>query len=103
MSIKIDKNKCIGCGKCTNVCPGTLNYLDEDKKAFIKYPKDCWGCTACVKACPVAAISYYLGAEIGGREASLTASDQEDKVIWKIKNGSETTEIVIDRKESNKY
>ena len=49
MSIMIDKSKCIGCGKCCMVCPGSLIKKDGDNKAFIKYPKDCWGCTSCIK------------------------------------------------------
>ena len=43
MSISIDKLKCKGCTKCTAVCPGSLIELDENKKAYIRYPKDCWG------------------------------------------------------------
>ncbi|MFR1501053.1 MAG: ferredoxin family protein [Ruminococcus sp.] len=39
MSIAIDQNACIGCGKCHDVCPGTLIHLNADRKAFIKYPK----------------------------------------------------------------
>ena len=39
MSIKIDPLKCIGCTKCTQVCPGTLIKM-ENKKAVIKYPKN---------------------------------------------------------------
>ena len=38
MSIAIDQNACIGCGKCHDVCPGTLIHLNADRKAFIKYP-----------------------------------------------------------------
>lgn len=41
MSISIDQGKCIGCGRCHDVCPGTLIKINEGKKAFIKYPKDC--------------------------------------------------------------
>ena len=37
MSIMIDKSKCIGCGKCCMVCPGSLIKKDGDNKAFIKY------------------------------------------------------------------
>ena len=48
MSIAIDRNKCVGCGKCSVVCPGNLIKLEE-KKAYIKYPKDCWGCASCIK------------------------------------------------------
>ena len=39
MSIIIDKDKCRKCGKCTEVCPGSLIKKDEDGKAFIKYPR----------------------------------------------------------------
>lgn len=66
MSIAINQNACIGCGKCHDVCPGTLIHLNADRKAFIKYPKDCWGCTSCLKECPVHAIRFYLGADMGG-------------------------------------
>ena len=65
MSIMIDKAKCKGCGMCTSVCPGSLIYQDSEKKAFIKYPKDCWGCASCIKECHFGAIALYLGADIG--------------------------------------
>ena len=63
MSIRIDKDKCIRCGKCIKVCPGSLIYKDEDKKAYIKYEDSCWGCTACLKECGSSAITYFLGRE----------------------------------------
>ena len=43
MSIRINKNKCVGCKRCLDVCPGSLIKTDETGKAYIKYPKDCWG------------------------------------------------------------
>ena len=49
MSIAIDAKQCVGCGKCRMVCPGSLIHMNQDGKAFIKYPKDCWGCTSCLK------------------------------------------------------
>ncbi|MBP5324363.1 MAG: 4Fe-4S binding protein, partial [Pseudobutyrivibrio sp.] len=45
MSIKINQDKCIGCRKCIEACPGNLIKLDN-KKAFIKRERDCWGCTS---------------------------------------------------------
>lgn len=42
MSIVINKEKCAGCGQCSIVCPGSLIKMGEDKKAYMKYPKDCW-------------------------------------------------------------
>ena len=59
MSIAIDSMKCRACGKCLDVCPGSLIVRGEDKKAVIRYPKDCWGCASCIKECPFEAISYY--------------------------------------------
>lgn len=104
MSIKIDKLKCVGCKKCIEACPGNLIYKDEAGKAYIKYEKDCWGCTACLKECKFAAIKYYLGADIGGNGAFLYVDEKNDDLDWHIvdKSGTETV-IKTNRKESNKY
>ncbi len=103
MSIAIDRNKCIGCGKCSIVCPGSLIKV-ENKKAFIKYPKDCWGCTSCLKECSVNAVEFYLGADIGGM-GSLVHVEKNGNILNWIINRSDgiTTEIKINTKESNKY
>lgn len=104
MSILINKEKCIGCGKCHNVCPGTLIKNGEDGKAYIKYPKDCWGCTSCIKECPVHAISLYLGADIGGMGSLMHTEKEGDILRWIIeKPDGKIQEIDIDQKESNKY
>ena len=66
MSIVINKSKCVGCGQCSIVCPGSLIKMGEDRKAYIKYPKDCWGCSSCLKECKFEAIALYLGADMGG-------------------------------------
>jgi adenylylsulfate reductase subunit B len=104
MSIAIDKEKCVGCGKCRNVCPGTLIKQDENGKAFIKYPKDCWGCTSCIKECPFYAISFYLGADIGGMGSRVHTEEDGSILRWIIeKSDGEIKEIDINRRESNKY
>ena len=104
MSIAIDKSKCIGCGKCRNVCPGTLIKQDDDGKAYIKYPKDCWGCTSCIKECPVSAINFFLGADIGGRGSVMTVEKDGQFNNWNIvKPDGELKTIIVDSKSSNKY
>ena len=104
MSIMIDKSKCIGCGKCCMVCPGSLIKKDGDNKAFIKYPKDCWGCTSCIKECHFGAIGLFLGADIGGRGSVMTVKSTEDTLTWNIEKRDGTTEqILINKKEANKY
>lgn len=104
MSIKIDKDKCIGCRQCLEVCPGSLIKMDDNKKAVIKYPKDCWGCSSCVKECKSQAISLYLGADIGGRGSTLTVKEDGDIIHWQVKKfDGEIYIIDINRKDSNKY
>ena len=104
MSILIGKSKCIGCGRCRTVCPGSLIKQDENGSAYIKYPKDCWGCTSCIKECPVHAVSLYLGADIGGMGSRMHTEKDGDILKWIIeKYDGEVSEIDINTKESNKY
>ena len=103
MSIKIDPLKCIGCTKCTQVCPGTLIKM-ENKKAVIKYPKNCWGCVSCVKECPVEAIEFFLGADIGGNGSKMTVKEKGDILQWVVTKRDGREEVInINRKDSNKY
>ncbi len=104
MSIIIDRKSCKACGACTSVCPGSLIKKREDGTAFIKYPKDCWGCSSCIKECHFGAIALYLGADIGGMGSRMIVSSGNDKLLWNILRRDGTTEqVVIDQKESNKY
>ncbi len=104
MSIEINKEKCVGCNKCTKVCPGSLIKIGEDKKAYIKYQKDCWGCTSCLKECKYEAINFYLGADIGGCGSILNVDFNEEFINWKVeKPNGEKICISINRKESNSY
>jgi adenylylsulfate reductase subunit B len=104
MSIRIDKEKCVGCGKCLNVCPGSLIYKDDKGKAFQRFPKDCWGCTACLKECKKGAIRFFLGADIGGKGTTLYTKIEGSLINWHIEkaNGEEQV-ITVNRKESNRY
>jgi len=82
MSIRIDSHKCTGCGKCRQVCPGSLLYQSSAGKTEIKYPNECWGCTSCVKECSDHAIQYYLGADMGGRGSFLYTKREGQLLHW---------------------
>ena len=104
MSIRINTEKCVGCKRCINVCPGSLIELNQAKKAYIKYPKDCWGCVSCVKECKVKAIDFFLGADIGGRGSKLNIEMKDKFIYWNLtKLSGEQLTIEIDKTKSNQY
>ena len=94
MSIRIREDRCVGCGKCQEVCPGTLIQI-KDKKAVMK---------SCVKECKMGAIEFYLGADIGGMGGTMNVTQKGDLLNWNItrSDGSELV-ISVDRRNSNKY
>ena len=60
-NFQVDREKCIGCGRCTMVCPGQLLYLDAQRKAATADVDSfgwngCWRCEHCLAVCPMAAI-----------------------------------------------
>ena len=58
--IKIDKDLCVGCGLCTEICPMDVLTMEDDQ-AVINYFEDCISCFTCELACPSEAI--YVGPE----------------------------------------
>ena len=86
MSIFIDKEKCKKCGKCAAVCPGSLIGKNPDGTACMRYPKDCWGCSSCIKECKFGAIALYLGADIGGMGSKMTVNAEDGKLYWNIES-----------------
>lgn len=104
MSIKIDKDLCNSCGRCRDVCPGSLLSADEAGKTENKYPKDCWGCTACLKECDSLAIRYYLGSDIGGEGSYLYVKKEGQLLHWVfVKPDGKETVITVDRNQANAY
>ena len=88
MSIRIQKSKCVGCGRCIEACPGNLIKKDKEGKAFIRQVRDCWGCTSCIKECSRDAIRFFLGADS----------------TWTVEkpDGTKIT-IQVNKKDANKY
>ena len=64
--IKINKEKCKGCGLCVIYCPNKLIFISEDlnkKGLYVAKFKDkerkCSGCSTCALMCPDFAIEVY--------------------------------------------
>ncbi|MDR0884105.1 MAG: ferredoxin family protein [Oscillospiraceae bacterium] len=104
MSIRFTRALCIGCGACTEICPGSLLALDAQGKAFMAHPENCWGCASCLKECPVSAIALYLGADMGGLGGTLRVRREGTRLLWTIQkpDGTEIT-IPVDSREANHY
>lgn len=104
MSIRIRQDRCVGCGKCMEVCPGNLIKRDEEGKAWIKHEEDCWGCTSCLKECHKDAIAFFLGADIGGKGSTLSVQTVDDVNIWKVEDIKGNVQIIeVNKKDANKY
>lgn len=57
LSLVVDREKCLGCGKCMNICRYRgMEWVDKKPQIVDR----CLGCGRCEKACPVGAISFVL-------------------------------------------
>ena len=68
-ALKLDVDKCIGCGMCVEVCPHAVFKL-EARKAAILDSDLCMECGACSGNCPVQAITLKKG--VGCAAAVIT-------------------------------
>ncbi|MFW9784668.1 MAG: HgcAB-like fusion protein [Candidatus Heimdallarchaeota archaeon] len=59
--IHIEREKCIGCRLCIEVCPRSV-YLfnEENKKAILQFPSKCINCNACINRCLANCLSLKL-------------------------------------------
>jgi uncharacterized Fe-S center protein len=54
--LTVDKDKCIGCGLCQEVCPAGAAKVGDDGKCFVS-PELCIGCFECCTVCPEKAVA----------------------------------------------
>lgn len=54
--VKIDLDKCKGCGECVDICPNEVLELADDKANVVNMD-ECAGCESCVEVCEEAAIT----------------------------------------------
>ncbi|MHB9035766.1 MAG: mercury methylation ferredoxin HgcB [Armatimonadota bacterium] len=60
VTLDLNKDCCIGCGRCLEVCPHSVFALDSDKAA-IRDRDMCMECGACARNCPTGAITVRAG------------------------------------------
>lgn len=60
-TLVLDRDKCVGCTLCTQVCPHQVFEMDRENKAGIVDFDGCMECGACVTNCPSQALSVNPG------------------------------------------
>jgi NAD-dependent dihydropyrimidine dehydrogenase PreA subunit len=60
VTLKLNTEKCTGCGICMEVCPHAVFELKENKSQIVDKDR-CMECGACAKNCPSNAISVKPG------------------------------------------
>ncbi|NLK71831.1 MAG: 4Fe-4S binding protein, partial [Clostridiales bacterium] len=59
-TLKLDSDKCVGCGRCIEVCPHNVFRILKGKAEIID-KDDCMECGACAKNCAFNAIEVKSG------------------------------------------
>ena len=70
-TLKLDKEKCIGCGMCVIVCPHRIMKM-QSGKAVISDKDLCMECGACALNCPTDAVTVDAG--VGCASAIITGA-----------------------------
>jgi NAD-dependent dihydropyrimidine dehydrogenase PreA subunit len=69
-TLRLDEEKCIGCGMCEAVCPHAVFSL-QHRKAVIGERDACMECGACARNCPTGAVE--VEANVGCARAVINA------------------------------
>ncbi len=86
-SLAYDPEKCVGCGRCAEVCPHGV-FAIRDKKAAISDRDRCMECSACANNCAVAALSVDRGVGCAAALIISMISGGEPSCDCSAKNGS---------------
>jgi ferredoxin len=71
VTLKLDREKCVGCGMCLQVCPHAV--MVKDNGAVTIGDRDgCMECGACAMNCPAEAITVQAG--VGCAAAVINAA-----------------------------
>jgi NAD-dependent dihydropyrimidine dehydrogenase PreA subunit len=54
--VEVEKEKCIGCEECVNVCPVDVFEMQDEKSVPVN-ADECIGCESCVEVCEQEAIT----------------------------------------------
>ena len=70
--MKVDRNKCVSCGKCAKACKMDVDVTKTPNHA------ECIRCGMCVRACPTSAVSFRYGFGDGKDKTKAAAMPQKN-------------------------
>lgn len=82
-TLRLEEEKCIGCGQCAMVCPHSVLHINGPKAEIVD-PDGCMECGACAVNCPADAIqvtpgvgcaAYIISSWIHGKENASCCGD----------------------------
>jgi ferredoxin len=79
-TLQLDRERCIGCRRCVEVCPHGVFTL-QDGRAWLLDREACMECGACARNCPPTAILVDSG--VGCASGLITEWLQAKKLGWK--------------------
>ena len=60
-TLRLDAGRCIGCGRCLEVCPHAVFTMGSAGRVAITDCDACIECGACARNCPVSALTVKSG------------------------------------------
>jgi ferredoxin len=90
---KVDEESCIGCGKCSKVCPIEAIKIESISKKAIVDENICLGCGVCVRNCPKKSIS------LKSREKKIiTPVNTTHRIVLQAIEKGQLQELLFDNK-----
>jgi len=98
-NLRIDLDKCIGCGKCVRIC--MMDNLAVEEKKVKETGRGCLKCGHCIATCPKQAISFTdpKDSDMLGRarqEGFMDARPVSEEDLTKIRNRMESSSTLGD-------
>jgi NAD-dependent dihydropyrimidine dehydrogenase PreA subunit len=87
VTLNLDVDKCVGCGRCLEVCPHGVFILQERKVSVAERDR-CMECGACARNCPVSAITVEAG--VGCAYAIIIGALRGSEPTCDCKGGGES-------------
>ena len=86
LGMKVDKHKCVSCGKCAKACKMDVDVTKSPDHA------ECIRCGMCVRACPTNAVSFRYGFGQGKESGCHAVNPEDNKQIKQEKNSENEKE-----------